>query len=537
MILDKIIESTKIRVKKAKKEISLEKMISMAKKSENPFAFENELRKNADKSSILDVINENAVLPGNSRNETAIQQGNFENGSDIQPVNFKNETDIQSLELKNRNDISFICEVKKASPSKGVLVEDFPYVKIAKEYEEAGASAISVLTEPEFFMGSIEYLKQIKENVKIPVLQKDFIIDEYQIYETSVIHADAILLICAVLNVETMKKFIKIADSLGLSCLVEAHDEKEIQMALDAGARVIGVNNRNLNTFEVDISNSIQLRNLVPKSIVFVSESGIKTANDIDALREIAVDAVLVGEALIKSGNIKDALSKLSGDKKRAAEKHASTKIKICGIKSFKDIEYVNEALPDYIGFVFAKSKRHVDFSKAYLLKSELNKQIKVVGVFVNEDIDFIKKCCDRGVIDIVQLHGDEDEKYIRQLKKTVYKPIIKAIRIKKDTTLPMEENETLQSISKIVKLVNYPLFDTYQKDDYGGTGQTFPWKCIQGYDKPFVLAGGLNSSNIEEAILSTNPYCVDISSGVETNGIKDKQKIIEIVKLVRGIK
>lgn len=518
MILDKIIESTKIRVDKAKKEISPEKMISLAKKSENPFAFENALRKKSDKSSISDAINEN----------TSINQGN--------------DSDIQSENSKGRNSISFICEVKKASPSKGVLVEDFPYVKIAKDYEEAGASAISVLTEPEFFMGSIEYLKQIKENVKIPVLQKDFIIDEYQIYEASVINADAILLICAVLSVETMKKFIKIADSLGLSCLVEAHDEKEIQMALDAGARVIGVNNRNLNTFDVDISNSIRLRNLVPANMIFVSESGIKSANDIDALREIAVDAVLVGEALIKSGNIKDALSNLSGDKKRTAEKrtaekHAGTKIKICGIKSFKDVEYVNEALPDYIGFVFAKSKRHVDFNKAYLLKSELNKQIKVVGVFVNEDIYFIKKCCDRGVIDIVQLHGDEDEKYIKLLKKTVYKPIIKAIRIKKETTLPLEENETLKSISKIVKLVNYPLFDTYQKDDYGGTGQTFPWKSIQGYDKPFVLAGGLNSGNVEEAILSTNPYCVDISSGVETNGAKDKQKIIDIVKLVRGIK
>jgi indole-3-glycerol phosphate synthase len=200
-------------------------------------------------------------------------------------------------------DLSFICEVKKASPSKGVISDNFPYIDIAKQYEEAGASAISVLTEPDFFQGSNAYLTQIAKTVKIPVLRKDFIIDMYQIYEAKVIGAAAILLICALLDEKTLAHYISIADSLGLSALVEAHDENELRTALCAGARIVGVNNRDLRTFEVDINNSLRLRQLVPKNILFVSESGIKTADDIKALYENGTDAVLIGEAFMTSGN------------------------------------------------------------------------------------------------------------------------------------------------------------------------------------------------------------------------------------------
>ncbi len=208
-------------------------------------------------------------------------------------------------------DIAFICEVKKASPSKGIISEHFPYLQIAKEYEKAGASAISVLTEPHFFMGSNEYLREIKKVVNIPVLRKDFVIDPYQIYEAQLIGADAILLICSLLDTQQLKEYIKIADSLGLSSLVEAHDEVEINSALEAGARVIGVNNRNLKTFEVDIRTSIKLRELVPTDKVFVSESGIKTNEDISELRRNGTNAVLIGETLMKSGNISAELERL----------------------------------------------------------------------------------------------------------------------------------------------------------------------------------------------------------------------------------
>jgi indole-3-glycerol phosphate synthase len=260
MILDQIVMATAKRVAALKETTSLETLKSQAMPSKTPFAFEKAL---AQKSAV--------------------------------------------------GEIAFICEVKKASPSKGVIAVDFPYVEIARDYQAAGADAISVLTEPEFFQGSNEFLTKIKQQVGIPVLRKDFIIDAIQIYEASRIGADAILLICSILDTEQIKEYIGIADALGLSALVEAHDEAEVEQALAAGARVIGVNNRNLKTFEVDIQNSIRLRQLVPPENLFVSESGIQTPEDITKLRENGTSAVLIGETLMRSGDKKAELDKLRG--------------------------------------------------------------------------------------------------------------------------------------------------------------------------------------------------------------------------------
>lgn len=211
-----------------------------------------------------------------------------------------------------KNGISYICEVKKASPSKGIIAEDFPYVQIAKEYENAGASAISVLTEPQWFKGDNRFLQEISQNVNIPLLRKDFTVCEYQIYEAKVIGASAVLLICALLDTDTIREWIKICDTLGLSALVEAHTEEEVQSALDAGARIIGVNNRNLKDFTVDITTCTRLRSLVPKDILFVGESGIKTSEDIQNLRKAGVDGVLIGETLMRSDNKKQVLAELN---------------------------------------------------------------------------------------------------------------------------------------------------------------------------------------------------------------------------------
>lgn len=210
--------------------------------------------------------------------------------------------------------ISFICEVKKASPSKGLIASDFPYVEIAKDYEQAGAAAISVLTEPKYFQGCNEYLQEISENVKIPLLRKDFTVDEYMIYEAKTIGASAILLICAILSDKQLKQYIEIAHSLGLSALVEAHTAEEVQRALQAGARIVGVNNRDLQTFHVDITTSVKLRELVPENIIYVSESGMKTPQDIATLRSNQTDAVLIGETLMRSENKAEELKKLRGD-------------------------------------------------------------------------------------------------------------------------------------------------------------------------------------------------------------------------------
>lgn len=210
-------------------------------------------------------------------------------------------------------DIHFICECKKASPSKGLIAPDFPYLEIARQYEEAGASAISVLTEPKWFLGSPEYLREIAEEVTVPCLRKDFTVDPYMIYEAKLLGASAILLICAILDTGTLEEYLKVADSLGLSAIVEAHDEAEVASAVSAGARIIGVNNRNLKDFTVDIHNSIRLRSCAPAGTIFVAESGIRTPEDVEILRQNGVNAVLVGEQLMRAGSPKEELNRLRG--------------------------------------------------------------------------------------------------------------------------------------------------------------------------------------------------------------------------------
>ncbi|MBP1755632.1 MAG: trpC [Firmicutes bacterium] len=272
MILDTIAQATVIRVAKAKERISQKDLIQRIYGTDGlnrfhnrtPFAFENSLRKISD----------------------------LQNG----PLS-----------------MAFICEVKKASPSKGLITETFPYLSIAKEYEEAGADAISVLTEPDYFLGADHYLTEISKEVSVPVLRKDFVLDEYQIYEAKQIGADAILLICSLLDTQTIRRYLNLCAEMGLSALVEAHSEEELHSALSAGARIIGVNNRNLRTFEVDINLSLNLRKMVPEEIIFVAESGIQCRDDIIALSEARVDAVLIGETLMRSRDKKDALEVLRG--------------------------------------------------------------------------------------------------------------------------------------------------------------------------------------------------------------------------------
>ena len=207
--------------------------------------------------------------------------------------------------------VHFICECKKASPSKGLIAPDFPYLDIAREYEAAGASAISVLTEPKWFLGSDEYLREIASAVNIPCLRKDFTVDEYMIYEARVLGARAVLLICTLLSTERIREYIAICDSLGLSALVEAHDERELESASDAGARIIGVNNRNLRDFSVDIGNTGRLRRLVSPDVLFVAESGISSFEDVRELESCGVNGFLIGEALMRAQDKRRALEEL----------------------------------------------------------------------------------------------------------------------------------------------------------------------------------------------------------------------------------
>ena len=435
-----------------------------------------------------------------------------------------------------QQDFNFICEVKKASPSKGIIAEHFPYLDIAKEYEVAGAAAISVLTEPDFFKGDKKYLQEIASTVKIPVLRKDFIIDEYQIYQAKVWGASAILLICACLDVPTLTKFRELADSLGLSSLVEAHDEHEVQMAIDCGARIIGVNNRNLKDFTVDVQNSVRLRNHVQDDVIFVSESGLETPEDIQVLRDNNIGVALMGETFMRSPNKVEKLAYLYGPT------YYTPKVKMCGISQIETIPAVVEAKPDYMGLVFAPSKRQVTVAQAKTLVEELHKgyakkyssdteqdkddTIKTVGVFVNETVDNLVTIANEANLDAVQLHGDEDEAFIQSLKERTNVEVWKAVQIQ----------SAADAEAWIDSSADMLLFDAYHKDERGGTGEVFDWSCLDAFERPFMLAGGIDCTNVARAIRTVRPYGIDISSGIETNGVKDDVKITAFTKIVKSI-
>ena len=467
MILDRIVEATKIRVAQEKQVETLEavKAEALALPSDTGFPFEAALR---------------------------------------------------------QQDFNFICEVKKASPSKGIIAEHFPYLEIAKEYEVAGAAAISVLTEPDFFKGDKKYLQEIASTVKIPVLRKDFIIDEYQIYQAKVWGASAILLICACLDVPTLTKFRELADSLGLSSLVEAHDEHEVQMAIDCGARIIGVNNRNLKDFTVDVQNSVRLRNLVEDDVIFVSESGLETPEDIQVLRDNNIGVALMGETFMRSPNKVDKLAYLYGPT------YYTPKIKMCGISKVETIPAIVDVKPDYMGLVFAPSKRQVTVEQAKTLVDELHKhyEIKTVGVFVNETVENLLKIAEEVKLDVIQLHGDEDESFIQTLKEQSNVEIWKAVQVRSAA----DAEQWIDSCADML------LFDAYHKDERGGTGEVFDWSSLDEFERPFMLAGGIDSTNVARAIRTVRPYGIDISSGIETEGVKDNEKIKAFTNIVRTI-
>ena len=400
----------------------------------------------------------------------------------------------------------------------------------------AGAAAISVLTEPDFFKGDKKYLQEIASTVKIPVLRKDFIIDEYQIYQAKVWGASAILLICACLDVPTLTKFRELADSLGLSSLVEAHDEHEVQMAIDCGARIIGVNNRNLKDFTVDVQNSVRLRNLVQDDVIFVSESGLETPEDIQVLRDNNIGVALMGETFMRSPNKVEKLAYLYGPT------YYTPKVKMCGISKVETIPAVVEAKPDYMGLVFVPSKRQVTVDQAKTLVEELHKQytkrynngaeqsnndeIKTVGVFVNETLDNLVSIATETNLDAVQLHGDEDEAFIQSLKERTNVEVWKAVQIR----------SAADAEAWIDSSADMLLFDAYHKDERGGMGEVFDWSCLDEFERPFMLAGGIDSTNVARAIRTVRPYGIDISSGIETEGVKDDEKIKAFTNIVRTI-
>ena len=426
---------------------------------------------------------------------------------------------LQSLTVEAR--VGLIAEVKRASPSKGKFAPEIDPVKLAQIYDAHGATAISVLTEPHFFLGSFEYLKAIKEAVQIPVLCKDFIVDEYQVYEARAWGADAILLICAALDQAQLQRLLAVAHELNIHCLVEVHTLEETQRAIAVDAKIIGVNSRDLQTFQIHPNLIRELRPLIPRDTVVVAESGIHTSADARRLARYGVQAMLVGESLVTSQNIPAQMGALL---KGANE---DVQVKICGLRTADQLLSTRDAGADLIGLMFfEQSSRYIHPEAAKeLLRAYEDGLVSpdIVGIFVNKEAAFINDVADNVGLNFVQLHGDETAEACGSIRR----PVIKALRLNGNT------DEGL--IDTYAQTTWRFLLDT-PTVKWGGSGETHDWVLARtiAQQTPTFLAGGLTPENVVEAVRQVHPWGVDVSSGVETHGQKDINKIQTFIKQAR---
>lgn len=424
--------------------------------------------------------------------------------------------------------IQLIAEVKRASPSKGLLAPDLDPVALARTYEAHGAAMISVLTEPHFFLGKLAYLTAIKAAVQVPVLRKDFIIDEYQVYEARAWGADAILLICAILDDDQLRRLLAIAHSLRMSCLVEIHSADEARRAVSAGAMFIGVNSRDLVTFSMNPNLIRELRPLITRSRVIVAESGIHSAADARRLARYDIQAMLVGESLVKADDVPGQIQTL------LSGANNSTQVKICGLRADEHLNAAIEAGADLLGLVFyPPSHRYMRPEQARSLIannahfSATNPEVApdLVGVFVNEDAAFINDVAEQVGLQFVQLHGNEPPEFCASINR----PVIKALRLQHsaDASLVNAYREAAWRV----------MLDT-PTPQWGGTGEMHDWQLAREISEttPIILAGGLTPDNVIDAIHRVHPWGVDVSSGVETHKQKDTTKIRAFVENARNV-
>jgi indole-3-glycerol phosphate synthase/phosphoribosylanthranilate isomerase/anthranilate synthase/indole-3-glycerol phosphate synthase/phosphoribosylanthranilate isomerase len=423
--------------------------------------------------------------------------------------------------LKGRSKIGLIAEVKRASPSKGEFAPGVDPVKLALIYASNGAAAISVLTESHFFLGSFDYLAAIKQSVQVPVLCKDFIIDEYQVYEARAWGADAILLICAILDQIQLQRLLNLAHDLNMHCLVEVHNSEEVQRAISAGARIIGVNSRDLKTFQILPNLMRELRPLIPKDIVVVAESGIHSGADARRLARYDIQAMLVGESLVTSQDIPVQIRTL------LQGANESVQVKVCGLSTSDQILSASDAGVDLLGLMFyEQSSRYIQPQAAKeILKSFDDDQMApdTVGIFVNKEANFINDVVEHVGLHFVQLHGDESPEFCAR----IHRPVIKALRLNEKSHPHLIETY-LHTVWRI-------LLDT-PSAKWGGSGKTHDWALARfiAQQTPLFLAGGLTPENVGEAIRQVHPWGVDVSSGVETHGNKDIKKIQAFVENAR---
>ena len=420
--------------------------------------------------------------------------------------------------------VNIIAEFKRRSPSKGLIRVDADLAWIARSYEMGGAAAMSVLTEEDHFDGSLVDLREIKTLVSLPVLRKDFIFDEYQVYESAASGADAMLLIVAALDDEQLISLRRLAeDLLDMDALVEVHSADEMKRATDCGAKLIGVNNRDLRTFEVSLETSVKLAPLAPPDALLVSESGLNETADLLRLREHGFHGFLIGETLMRAERPSRKIAQL----RAAIPEHVF--VKICGITNLEDALAAVEAGADALGFNFYRpSPRYISPQDAREIILQLPEGILKVGVFVNEAPETVLGIAEDAGLTAVQLHGDESPGYCHEFESYY---VIKA--------LGAAENLDLEKAGKYD--IDALMLDT--KDDLlrGGTGRTFDWSIAQGLNRlmpEFFLAGGLSPDNVAEAITTVRPYAVDACSSLEISpGRKDHARMRAFVEAARSVK
>ncbi len=436
-----------------------------------------------------------------------------------------------------------IAEIKRASPSKGLIRENLDPAQQAHGYTRGGAAAISVVTEEDYFLGSLDDLRTVRASTTLPVLRKDFIFDSYQIYETAEAGADAWLLIVAALDDAQLHELMKIAQGLGLDALVEVHTHDEMQRAMSCGARIIGVNNRDLRTFEVSLNVSVELARSVfgdvtarrraeagqsadkaahSKEVLLVSESGLGKGSDLRRLKAVGFKAFLIGEMLMRAENPEARLREL-------IRETDSVRIKVCGITNLADARLCVREGVDMLGFNFYPgSPRYIDPRDARRIVDQLASDVFSVGVFVNEEKaeDVIRMASQSG-INAVQLHGDESADFCRELGDLF---VIKALRVGDDFSPEMVVPYETSAV----------LLDAFSADARGGTGRRFDWNVAretQRFASKLFLAGGLTPENVAEAIRSVEPYAVDVCSSLESApGVKSEERLKAFIKAVRGV-
>ncbi len=445
-----------------------------------------------------------------------------------------------------RPGVSLIAEVKRASPSKGAISPHLDAAALAQAYERGGAAAISVLTDERFFAGSLADLQAVRGQVGVPVLRKDFVLDPYQVYEARAAGADAVLLIVAALDDRKLHELYCLTCALGMSALVEVHDEGELGRALALRPRIVGINNRDLHSFTVNLEMTIRLRPLIPDGILVVSESGISTPTEVARLASADVDGMLVGESLVRASDPVSLIRSLlaaSGMGRTSLVQRAGTSphvhVKICGLTTLEDARCAAEAGADLLGFVFyPPSPRYIAPERAaeiaHALRYEFGARVpQLVGVFVNESEARVRSIINTVGLDLVQLHGDEPPEQVCALRPFAFK----ALRPRS----PEGAREALARYAPAFSddpTVPQLLVDAYHPQKYGGTGckaDLETARALAGRSR-LLLAGGLTPENVGAAVACVRPWGVDVSGGVErSKGRKDHALIRDFVQAARA--